>query len=119
MTGGGWQPRTELDWKKSIGKRITYLERMGNTRSSREVVVPIAALGAGASATYPVVFDTAFASDNYRLIVRPTPSTAAALGTYEAAPVPGSQTATGCTIMVKSTGGAVPDGQTVTVTGIR
>ncbi|MDB5716251.1 MAG: hypothetical protein JWO15_3648 [Sphingomonadales bacterium] len=115
----GTQPRTELDWKKSISKRLAYIERMANTRSSRESVIEIPTLAPGASTTMPVVFDTAFANDNYRLIVQVSPSSTDALGSYVAAVVPGSRTATGCIIMVKSTGGVVPAGQSVTVTGVR
>lgn len=115
----GMQPRTELDWKKSVGKRLAYLERMANSRASREKVLDFGALGAGASVTLPVTFDTAFPNDNYRLLVQVTPTGVATLGTYVAAVVPGTKTSTGCIIMVKSTGGAVPAGQSVTVTGVR
>lgn len=85
-------------------------------RQTKTITMSGVSLAIGGVTTVDVVWDTAFADTDYSANASVT--SAGVLASAIAAVVPGSKTATGCKVSIRSIGVALTSGQTLTVEGI-
>jgi hypothetical protein len=103
-------------WSAYVQSRTTTLARIAKQLYQTKTVTGMTALGLNAEKTYDVVWDTAFADTSY-LVSASVSSSGLALAAV-ASIVPGSQTATGCKVSVRTLGLALASGATLTVQGV-
>ena len=103
-------------WSAYVQSRTTTLARIAKQLYQTKTVSGMTSLGLNAERTYDIVWDTAFADTSY-LVSASVSSSGAALAAV-ASIVPGSQTATGCKVSVRTLGLALAAGATLTVQGV-
>lgn len=103
-------------WSAYVQSRTTTLARIAKQLYQTKTVTGMTALGLNAERTYDITWTAPFADADY-LVSASVSSSGLAL-TAVASIVPGSQTATGCKVSVRTLGLALASGATLTVQGV-
>lgn len=103
-------------WSAYVQSRAATLGRIANQLYQTYTEASMTALGLNAEKTYTVTWPKPFVDAQY--LVAPTVTSSGLALTAVASVVPGSQTATGCKISVRTLGLALASGATLTVQAV-